>query len=81
MCDGTIKKSHHQTGKALDFYAFVDGKASWDPAHLTMVATAYLQAASTLGYSIEWGGLWLGRNPTTKDGIRYGWDMPHIELS
>jgi peptidoglycan L-alanyl-D-glutamate endopeptidase CwlK len=81
ICDGTILKSLHQTGRALDFYAFVDGKASWDPAHLTMVAAAFLQAASILGYSLEWGGFWLGDNPITKDGISYGWDMPHVELA
>jgi peptidoglycan L-alanyl-D-glutamate endopeptidase CwlK len=81
ICDGTILKSHHQTGRALDFYAFVDGSASWDPAHLTMVAVAFLQASSILGYPIEWGGLWVGDNLTVKDGIPYGWDMPHIELA
>ena len=56
-CDGTINKSYHQTGKAFDVYAYVDGKASWDRAHLTTVATAMLQAAAKLGYPLEWGGL------------------------
>jgi len=74
--DGFEKKSFHQTGRALDFYAFVDGKASWDEAHLAMVASAFLQAAGTLGHSVSWGGLW----QSSKGGV-YGWDMPHIELS
>lgn len=73
-CDGIIAKSKHQTGLALDFYAYVDGKASWEPAHLAMVATAFLQAASQLGYSLSWGGLWGGSDPM------YGWDMGHVEL-
>lgn len=67
--DGYNKKSKHQTGKALDFYAFVDGKASWDEKHLAMVAAAFLQAACMLGYKLQWGGLWA----TFKD-------MPHVEL-
>ena len=72
--DGYRNKSYHQTGKALDFYAYVDNKASWQPEHLAMVATAFLQAASELGIAVEWGGLW-----RSKRGI-YGWDMPHIQL-
>ena len=73
--DGVIKRSRHQDGKALDFYAFVDGKASWEPEHLAMVGAAFLQAASVLGYRVNWGGLW-----RKKAGGLYGWDMPHIEL-
>lgn len=79
--DGIKNLSKHQTGKALDFYAFVNGKASWQHEHLAMVACAFFQAASMLGYKIRWGGLW----PSTSEGnrrhgIQYGWDMPHIEL-
>lgn len=67
--DGFNKKSEHQSGKALDFYAFVDGKASWDPEHLSQVAAAFLQSASMLGYKLNWGGLW-------KSFV----DMPHVQL-
>ena len=74
-CDGYIKKSYHQTGKALDFYAFIDGKASWQRDHLAMVACAFLQAASELSIKITWGGLW-----KSKSHQFYGWDMPHIQL-
>lgn len=68
--DGYRKLSRHQSGRALDFYAFVDGKASWAPEHLSMVAAAFLQAASLLGYRLEWGGLW-----------RSFRDMPHVQLA
>ena len=68
-CDGTVNKSYHQSGKALDFYAYVDGKASWKTEHLSMVACAFLQAASMLGYKLEWGGLWRGFK-----------DMPHVQI-
>ena len=80
-CDGQRLKSKHQTGRALDFYAFVNGRASWKHEHLAMVAAAYFQAASILGYRIKWGGLWKSRKPIIKNGVEYGWDMPHIELN
>ena len=69
-CDGIKSRSNHQDGLAVDFYAYVDGKASWDHLHLTHVAAALLQAASQLGYKIRWGGFF-GAN---------GWDKPHIEI-
>ena len=68
-CDGYEKISSHQTGEALDVYAYVDGKASWDKYHLAMVATAMLQSASELGVKLEWGGLWVSFI-----------DMPHYQL-
>ena len=68
-CDGIRIKSKHQTKRALDVYAYVDGKASWDEYHLAMVACAMLQAASELGYKLEWGGLWTSFV-----------DMPHFQL-
>jgi len=67
--DGYAKKSEHQSGRALDFYAFVDGKASWEKEHLAQVACAFLQSASMLGYKLNWGGLW-------KSFV----DMPHVQL-
>jgi len=84
--DGYDKLSLHQRnvatgyGEALDFYAFVDGHASWEYEHLAMVAAAFFQAASMLGYQIEWGGLWKSRTPKIINGIPYGWDCPHIHL-
>ncbi|MCP3924495.1 MAG: M15 family metallopeptidase [Desulfobacterales bacterium] len=68
-CDGYNKKSYHQTGKALDFYAYVNGHASWEEHHLTTVAAAHLQAASILGYKLEWGGFWKNFR-----------DFPHLQL-
>tara|TARA_R110002020_G_scaffold170207_1_gene359563 strand:- start:1156 stop:1554 length:399 start_codon:yes stop_codon:yes gene_type:complete len=68
-CDGEVKKSYHQSGNALDFYAYVDGAASWKEEHLAIVAAAFLQAAIELGYTLEWGGLWKGFR-----------DMPHVQM-
>jgi peptidoglycan L-alanyl-D-glutamate endopeptidase CwlK len=66
--DGFDKKSNHQTGNAVDVFAYVDGKASWDEHHLSMVACAMLEAANRLGVNLRWGGLW-------KSFV----DMPHFE--
>lgn len=68
-CDGFNKRSKHQDGKALDFYAYVAGQASWNEYHLAMVAAAHLQAAAELKIPIKWGGLWKEFK-----------DFPHIEL-
>lgn len=67
--DGYKKKSKHQSGNAIDVYAFVDGRASWMPEHLTHVATAMLAAASELGVELQWGGHWRSFS-----------DMPHFEV-
>ena len=68
--DGRTHKSFHQTGNAVDVYAFVNGKASWDHEHLAVVAASMLQASSELGIPLEWGGLWRGFC-----------DRPHFQLA
>ena len=68
--DGYKNESKHQRGMALDFYAYVDGKASWDELHLALVGAAFLQAASILKHRLSWGGNF---KPN-------GWDKPHVEL-
>ena len=73
-CDGYDVKSNHQTGNALDFYAYVDGKASWEKHHLAMVAGVILSTAKRLGVDLKWGG-------TFGSSKFNGWDMPHIELT
>jgi len=67
--DGVDKKSKHQTGLAIDLFAYVDGTAVWDIQYMAQVACAMLQAANTLGHKLIWGGLW-------NSFI----DTPHFEL-
>jgi peptidoglycan LD-endopeptidase CwlK len=67
--DGVNNKSYHQTGRALDVYAYVDGKASWEKEHLAIIAVAMMQASAELGHKLQWGGLWKSFQ-----------DMPHFEL-
>ncbi len=66
--DGLDEIGKHQTGNALDFYAYVDGKASWEKEHLAQIAAAFLQAAGEMRIDIRWGGL-----------FRSFTDMPHVE--
>jgi len=73
--DGVLKKSDHQVddvkifSDALDFYAYVNGRATWNEGDLAQVACSFFQAASELGYRIEWGGLWTDFK-----------DYPHIKF-
>ena len=67
--DGRTNHSYHQTGKAVDVYEYVDGKASWEKEHLAIIAAAMLQASAQLGYELKWGGLWKSWQ-----------DFPHFEI-
>lgn len=58
--DGYDKKSKHQSGLAVDVFAYVDGKASYDVGDLAQVAAAMLEAGHRLGVELRWGGLWKG---------------------
>lgn len=72
-CDGFKRKSRHQSGLAVDVFAFVNGKASWDPVHLSLIAGSILTIAKQKGLNIRWGG--------TFGSDRWkGWDMPHFEI-
>ena len=78
-CDGVISKSNHQSGNAVDFYAYINGKASWEKHHLSMVYAVMHVVAQRLleegaiSKGIRWGGSFGSKNFN-------GYDMPHIEL-
>lgn len=67
--DGVNKKSYHQSGKALDVIAYVDGSATYEEEYLYEVAVCMLEAAAELGVKLEWGGNWRGK-----------WDKPHYQI-
>ena len=67
--DGRYRKSKHQFGLALDYFAYVDGAVSYNELHMTQVAIAILQSANILSVKLAWGGLWTGFK-----------DMPHFEI-
>ena len=79
LCDGYENKSNHQTGNALDFYAYVNGKASWQKHHLAMVAGVIMSTAIQLkregkiNCELKWGAQF------GSDDFN-GYDFPHIEI-
>jgi peptidoglycan L-alanyl-D-glutamate endopeptidase CwlK len=68
-CDGVYKRSYHQTGKALDVFAWVNGHISYEEEHLTTIAAAFLQCAAYRGLKLYWGGHFQSYT-----------DMPHFEI-
>lgn len=72
-CDGYVKKSYHQSGKAVDVYAYVDGHASWEDHHLALIAGVVLTLATEMCVNINWGG-------TFGSSSFDGWDKPHFEI-
>ena len=71
--DGTIRKSYHQTGNAVDVFAYVNGKASWDEVHLSLIAGVVLSCAKELNLNVTWGGTFGSKEFK-------GWDMPHFQI-
>jgi len=55
-CDGYDKLSFHQSADALDFFAYIDGKASYSIGALTAIASCFMEAASEANMQFEWGG-------------------------
>lgn len=76
-CDGYIKISKHQDGNAVDIYAYVNGKASYDPRYVLMIAGVILSTALEMGYLLKWGGDFDGDlNWDENDS----WDKVHFEF-
>ena len=63
--DGYKKKSKHQSGKAIDLYIYINGKASWNPDMLEKLYRHIEKIAiEEFGIDTRWGGDW------DEDGIR-----------
>ena len=69
-CDGFKRPSYHQSGKAFDVFAYVDGKASWEKDHLKAIAR-HIKTVAKEQFDIDltWGGDW-------KNFV----DMPHFQI-
>ena len=72
-CDGIKVLSKHQSGNAFDVYAYINGRASWDPVHLAIIAGVILSEAKVMNLKIRWGGTFGSNNFK-------GWDSGHYEL-
>lgn len=69
-CDGIVKRSVHQSGNAVDFFAYIDGAANYEAGNLALIATCFYEAASEMKLDIDWGG-----------NFRSMSDAPHIEIT
>lgn len=92
-CDGYIKRSYHQTGKAIDLVPYVNGRFTWsDKTALFNVYEAFVEAERQLreewiipaNVFIHHGILWRWKD-LNKNGIfdiddRLGWDACHHEM-
>lgn len=81
-CDGYFKISDHQPkedgfGYAVDVYAYLNNKASYDKRYLCIIAGHILGTANRLNIKIQWGGDWDSDwDMDEHDFI----DMPHYAL-
>ena len=68
--DGFKKKSYHQSGMAVDIYAFVDGKPTWETKYYKPIADHLKKVAKEkFNVTLEWGGDW-------KTFV----DLPHFQI-
>jgi peptidoglycan L-alanyl-D-glutamate endopeptidase CwlK len=85
-CDGihTISNHNYMPSLALDFYAFVGGKACYHPETLTYLAGLFhgvaemLLAQGEITHRLRWGGNWDQDGEILMDQVFD--DRPHIEL-
>jgi peptidoglycan L-alanyl-D-glutamate endopeptidase CwlK len=75
--DGVNRKSRHQSGEAVDVFAYVCGKASWDHRHIRFLAGHILGTANRIGVDLRWGGDWDGDNDYSDQSFN---DLVHFEL-
>jgi len=78
--DGITKKGKHNYSPSLavDVYAFVNGKASWDAKELCVIAGVILAVAANYGIRLRWGGNWDMDGQIISDQSFQ--DLPHFEL-
>lgn len=87
-CDGYDKKSYHQTGLAIDFVPYINGKYTWNNkwAFLEIkkaVDKAWediLHGNYYLHSGIYWGAKDLNGNGILEITDKMGWDAAHHEL-
>lgn len=76
-CDGVKIRSAHQDGTAFDIYAYVNGKGTWDPRYMRILAGVILSTALSMGYVLKWGGDF-DSDLNFDEGD--SWDLGHFEL-
>lgn len=84
--DGINKKSKHNynPSRAVDIYAYVNGKANWDTQHLSYLSglfegiAYYLKEKGLISHDIRWGGNW-DNDGIIMDDQSFD-DLPHFEI-
>lgn len=84
--DGVNKKGKHNyfPSRAVDVYAYYDGKAQYDIAHMSYLAGLIMGIADSMyrngdiDHQIRWGGNWDGDGKILIDQSFD--DTPHFEL-
>lgn len=69
--DGVIKKSNHQSGRAVDLYPYVNGEVDYNDKgdNLRVIAAHIKAVAKCMGIGVKWGG-----------DFKSILDRPHFEL-
>lgn len=67
--DGVNRKSYHQTGNAVDIYAYINGRANWEIKYYEPIARHIIAVAKEQGINLQWGGDWTNFK-----------DRPHFQI-
>lgn len=51
-------KSKHLEGKAIDVFAYLNGKARWEAYFYYSICEAFIVAANEINVGLRWGGAW-----------------------
>ena len=54
--DGYKKISKHQSGEAIDFFAFVDNKVNYDWQYMKYIGDLFIETGKEYGLIVTWGG-------------------------
>lgn len=78
--DGVTRKGKHNytPSQAVDVYAFINGRASWEGSSLLFIAGVIFSCASELGLRLRWGGNWDQDGEIVTD--QKFQDFPHFEI-
>lgn len=92
-CDGVLKKSYHQSGKAVDLVPYIDGKYTWSNKQAFVdIYKAWILAETELKKSgnipdivhfhhgIYWNWKDLDQDGQIDISDRLGWDAAHHEM-
>lgn len=68
--DGFNRKSYHQSGRAFDIYAYVNGKPTWEAKYYKPIADHLKKIAKErFNVTLEWGG-----------DFKTFVDLPHFQI-